>query len=68
MNISLSLSLSLTFVHQPARTANVEIRRNNRGPSLVLSLTKAYGFSFFVGGIFKLGNDLLAFASPQFLK
>ena len=39
-----------------------------RGPSLVLALTRSFGGTFFIAGFFKLGQDLLGFASPQILK
>lgn len=38
------------------------------GPSLVVAIAKAYGFTFCVAGIFKVGQDLLSFVSPQLLK
>ena len=39
-----------------------------RGPSLVLALARSFGGTFFIAGFFKLGQDLLGFASPQILK
>ncbi|XP_019855858.1 PREDICTED: multidrug resistance-associated protein 1-like isoform X2 [Amphimedon queenslandica] len=39
-----------------------------RQPSLVLALSRAYGFDFFVAGIFKLFQDILGFIGPQLLK
>ena len=59
---------------------NVELRRGGqrmsptdrpqrtRDPSLVWSLARTFGASFMVAAIFKLGQDLLGFASPQILK
>ncbi|CCE80487.1 Piso0_003604 [Millerozyma farinosa CBS 7064] len=37
-------------------------------PSLAWALMKAFGLSFFVGGIFKATQDVLAFIQPQLLK
>ena len=61
---------SLDFVAQTEDTDGVRVKRKKgkRGPSLVMALIKAYGFTFFVAGIFKLGQDFLAFVSPQILK
>ena len=43
--------------------------RCGRGqPSIMASLTRAFGFTFFVGGVLKFFQDLLGFASPQILK
>ena len=39
-----------------------------KDPSLFWVLTKTFGGSFFITGIFKLSSDLLTFASPQILK
>ena len=59
---------------------NVEVRHTASGlpadgshdhhgnPSLVWALTKSFGGTFIVAGFFKLGQDLLTFASPQILK
>ena len=41
---------------------------HSRNPSLVWALTKTFGASFMAAAIFKLGQDLLGFASPQILK
>ena len=61
---------SLDFVGQTEDTDGVRVKRKKgkRGPSLVMAIIKAYGFTFFVAGIFKLGQDLLSFVSPQILK
>ena len=37
-------------------------------PSFVIAISRAFGFTFFVAGIFKVGNDLLSFVSPMILK
>ena len=37
-------------------------------PSVMASLSRAFGFTFFVGGVLKFFQDLLGFASPQILK
>ena len=42
--------------------------RRDREPSLVWALAKAFGGTLIVAAFFKLGQDLLAFASPQILK
>ena len=59
---------------------NVEVRHSaqilmpgqqptrGREPSLVWALAKAFGGTFIVAAFFKLGQDLLGFASPQILK
>ena len=58
---------------------NVEVRggsrqrfatdgRPSRNPSLVWALTKTFGASFMVAAIFRLGQDLLVFASSHILK
>ncbi len=39
-----------------------------RGASILLSLMYSFGFTFFVGGLFKLGQDLLTFVNPQILR
>ena len=61
---------SLDFVGQTEDTDGVGVKRKKgkRGPSLVMAIIKAYGFTFFVAGIFKFGQDLLSFVSPQILK
>lgn len=63
-------SYRLVFVQKPPlQDEEVKVkRRNGRDPSLVLALCKAYGFTFFVAGFFKLAQDLLSFASPQILR
>jgi ABC-type multidrug transport system fused ATPase/permease subunit len=59
----------LNSLREPIRNeVDVRPRRRGRGPSLVYSLCRAYGFTLFVAGFFKLGNDLLSFVSPQLLK
>ena len=49
----------LTPGQQPSR---------DREPSLVWALAKAFGGTLIAAAFFKLGQDLLAFASPQILK
>ena len=60
----------LDFVGQTEDTDRVAAKKNkgSKSPSLVMAIIKAYGFTFFVAGIFKLGQDLLSFISPQLLK
>ena len=43
-------------------------RRHVRNPSLLWALTKTFGSAFMFAALFKLGQDLLGFASPQILK
>ena len=52
--------------HLGTSSGGVAIR--GRGPSIVVSLVRAFGFTFFVGGVLKLFQDLLGFASPQILR
>lgn len=61
----------LDFVHQTEDTDGVRVKRKKGrrgGPSLVVAIAKAYGFTFFVAGIFKVFQDLLTYASPQLLR
>ena len=41
---------------------------NDHGPSFVWALAKSFGGTFLIAGVFKFGQDLLGFASPQILK
>ena len=59
------LSARLYF-HGEEMRAHANERKGS--PSLVWALTKAFGGAFFLGGVFKLFNDLLTFVSPQILK
>ena len=43
-------------------------RPSGGGPSLVWALAKSFGGTFLIAGFFKLGQDLIVFASPQILK
>ena len=43
-------------------------RHNDHGPSFVWALAKSFGGTFLIAGVFKFGQDLLGFASPQILK
>lgn len=52
----------------PSVVVQGQQRRRTREPSLVWALLRSYGFIMFVAAFFKLGNDLLAFVSPQLLK
>jgi hypothetical protein len=36
-------------------------------PSLIKALARAFGGTFYVAGVFKLGQDLLGFVGPQLL-
>lgn len=45
-----------------------EVKIHRGSPSLLLALVKAYGFTFFVAGFFKIGHDLLAFGGPLLLR
>ncbi|KAI7696126.1 Multidrug resistance-associated protein 1 [Sarcoptes scabiei] len=46
----------------------VILDENKRQPGIVWALTKTFGYSFLFGAIFKLGHDILQFASPQLLR
>ena len=37
-------------------------------PSIIVALATSFGTTFFVAGLFKLGQDLLGFVSPQILR
>lgn len=39
-----------------------------KNPSLTVALTKAFGGEFFIGGLFKSLQDILAFTQPQLLR
>ncbi len=43
-------------------------RRRTKTPSISLAIAKSFGGIFLAAAIFKVANDLLAFASPQILK
>jgi ABC-type multidrug transport system fused ATPase/permease subunit len=43
------------------------VHKKSRGPSLIIALAKAYGFTFFVAGFFKFGQDILGYAGPLIL-
>lgn len=42
-------------------------KQKAKEPSLVLSLARSFGPTYFVAGLFKLAQDLISFASPQIL-
>ena len=54
------------YFHGEEMRAHADERKGS--PSLTWALTKAFGGAFFLGGVFKLVNDLLTFVSPQILK
>ena len=56
----------ITFL--PASQQGGQQRRKPRKPSLVMALTRSFGGTFFVAGLFKLLQDLLNFVSPLLLK
>ena len=84
LSLSLSfLSLSITFGQVRVEEGEYQVvdmkvldgvqvvtsaGRRGKEPSVVFALTKTVGGIMFVAGVYKLGNDILAFASPQLLK
>ena len=65
--LSTQTIIRLVFVHNPD-TIKEGVKTKSREPSLALALSRAYGFTFFVAGIFKLVQDILAFTGPILLK
>ena len=51
-----------------AELETVHVVGDKKQPSLILTLGRAFGSLFFTAAIFKVGQDLLTFVSPQVLK
>ena len=56
-----------TMVSEDVRMVTTPPRKQKE-PSLVMALAWSFGETFIVAAFFKLGSDLLGFASPFILK
>ena len=56
-----------TMVSEDVRMVTARPRKQKE-PSLVITLARSFGETFVVAAFFKLGSDLLNFASPFILK